>query len=121
MCFLRLVGIAAKQSGGSKVGVSNLEIKNLHQIQVPAAPDRSEIAETLLALARKIAPSLPASRLHARGLPLRDAGLTSMGAVRFMLAIEAEFKIAIPDVELTPANFSTLDTVEMLVARLQSE
>ena len=37
---------------------------------------------------------------------LPEAGLTSMAAVKLMLAIEAEFGIAIPDADLTPENFA---------------
>jgi acyl carrier protein len=103
------------------VGVGNLEIENLHQSHVPAAPDPGDIGQTLLELARRVAPGLPASQLHARALSLSDAGLTSMGAVRLMLAIEAAFNIAIPDAELTPANFANLDAVETLVARLRAQ
>ena len=103
------------------MGVCNLEIENLHQSHVSAAPDRGDIGQTLLELARRVAPGLPASQLHARALSLPDAGLTSMGAVRLMLAIEAAFNIAIPDAELTPANFANLDAVETLVARLRAQ
>jgi acyl carrier protein len=38
-----------------------------------------------------------------------------------MLAIEAAFNIAIPDAELTPANFANLGKVETLVARLRAQ
>jgi len=45
---------------------------------------------------------LPDIDALARQASLSEAGLTSMGAVRLMLAIEAEFALAIPDAELTP-------------------
>jgi acyl carrier protein len=103
------------------VGVYNVEIENLHQSHPRAAPDHGDIGQILLELARRVASGLPASQLHARELSLPDAGLTSMGAVRLMLAIEAAFNIAIPDAELTPANFANLDTVETLVVRLRAQ
>ena len=103
------------------MGVYNVEIENLHQGHLRAAPDHGDIGVTLLELARRVASGLPASQLHARELSLPDAGLTSMGAVRLMLAIEAAFNITIPDAELTPANFANLDAVEALVARLQAQ
>jgi|ERR1700678_1813758 acyl carrier protein len=103
------------------MGVYNLEIENLHQGHLPAAPAHGDIGQILLELARRVAPGLPASQLDARELSLPDAGLTSMGAVRLMLAIEAAFNIAIPDAELTPANFANLDKVETLVARLRAQ
>jgi hypothetical protein len=58
------------------VGVHNLEIENLHQGHLPAAPDHGDIGLILLELARRAAPGLPASQLHARELSLADAGLT---------------------------------------------
>ena len=103
------------------MGVYNVEIENLHQGHPRAAPDHGDIGQILLELARRVASGLPASQLHARELSLPDAGLTSMGAVRLMLAIEAAFNIAIPDAELTPANFANLDTVETLVVRLRAQ
>ncbi len=75
--------------------------------------------DRLIDLIKPFAPELPKSQAVARALPLRNAGLTSMGAVRLMLAIEAAFEIAIPDAELTPENFATLGAIEGLVARLR--
>ena len=63
------------------MGVHNLEIENLHQGHLPAAPDHGDIGLILLELARRAAPGLPASQLDVRELSLPDAGLTSMGAV----------------------------------------
>jgi acyl carrier protein len=79
--------------------------------------DRVDTADRLLALARPFAPGLPASDALARSASLSEAGLTSMAAVRLMLAIEAAFEIAIPDAELTPENFATADTILALIGR----
>ena len=82
--------------------------------------DRAEVADNLLALTRQFAPGLPASEPLARSASLRDAGLTSMAAVRLMLSIEAVFAIAIPDRELTPENFATADSIEALILRMRA-
>jgi len=79
--------------------------------------DRIDTADRLLALARPFAPGLPASNTLARSASLSEAGLTSMAAVRLMLAIEAAFEIAIPDAELTPENFATADSILTLIGR----
>ena len=82
--------------------------------------DRANVVDSLLALTRQFAPGLPTSDALARTAPLREAGLTSMAAVRLMLSIEAEFAIAIPDGELTPENFATADSIEALIRRMRA-
>ena len=50
---------------------------------------------------------------------LREAGLTSLDMVSLVLSVEAEFGVKIPDPEITPANFRSIASIEMLVARLR--
>lgn len=51
---------------------------------------------------------------------LVDAGLTSMDMVNLMLGVEAEFDFTIPQSEITPENFQTVETLErMVVTQLQ--
>jgi acyl carrier protein len=82
--------------------------------------DRSHPVDSLLVLTRQFAPSLPAGDVLARSALLREAGLTSMAAVRLMLSIEAAYAIAIPDAELTPENFATTDSIEALIRRMHA-
>lgn len=49
---------------------------------------------------------------------LSAVGLTSLDMVSLMFAIENEFDITLDQSDITPENFSTLATVEALVARL---
>ena len=51
---------------------------------------------------------LPASRLV-------DVGLTSMDMVNLMLGVEAEFDFTIPQAEITPENFQSIETLERMV------
>ena len=52
---------------------------------------------------------------------LVDAGLTSMDMVNLMLGVEAEFDFTIPQSEITPENFQSVETLErMVAAQLQS-
>ncbi len=46
---------------------------------------------------------------------LVDVGLTSMDMVNLMLAVEAEFDFTIPQSEITPENFQSVDTLSRLV------
>jgi acyl carrier protein len=80
---------------------------------------RPDIATSVLHLLRQHAPELPALDAEAAVASLPRAGLTSMAAVKLMLALEAEFAIAIPDPDLTPENFATLASIVMLVERLR--
>ena len=48
---------------------------------------------------------------------LVDGGLTSMDMVNLMLAVEAEFDFTIPQEEITPDNFQSVETLNALVVR----
>jgi acyl carrier protein len=53
---------------------------------------------------------------------LVDAGLTSMDMVNLMLGVEAEFDFTIPQSEITPENFQSVKTLQlMIVHQLQAE
>jgi acyl carrier protein len=53
---------------------------------------------------------------------LVDVGLTSMDMVNLMLGVEAEFDFTIPQSEITPENFQSIRTLELMVVnQLQSE
>ena len=47
---------------------------------------------------------------------LVDAGLTSMDMVNLMLSVEAEFDFTIPQSEITPENFQSVKTLELMIA-----
>ena len=47
---------------------------------------------------------------------LVDAGLTSMDMVNLMLGVEAEFDFTIPQSEITPDNFQSVETLERMVS-----
>jgi len=49
---------------------------------------------------------------------LRQAGLTSLDMVNLMLAVESEFDIEIPQADMTPENFRSIEKIEALVAVL---
>jgi acyl carrier protein len=78
------------------------------------------IADRLMELVRPAAPGLAQVQGDVTKADLREAGLTSISAVRLMLEIEATFDIAIPDGDLTPENFANVDSIERLVERLQA-
>ena len=46
---------------------------------------------------------------------LVDVGLTSMDMVNLMLGVEAEFDMTIPQSGITPENFQSVKTLELLI------
>ena len=53
---------------------------------------------------------------------LVDIGLTSMDMVNLMLGVEAEFDFTIPQAEITPENFQSVETLErMVVGQLRAD
>ena len=50
--------------------------------------------------------------------PLRDAGLSSLDTVNLILAVEGEFDLFIPQGEMTPENFHSVDRIAALLDRL---
>jgi acyl carrier protein len=47
---------------------------------------------------------------------LVDVGLTSMDMVNLMLGVEAEFDFTIPQTEITPENFQSVNTLQRMIA-----
>ena len=75
----------------------------------------SDVQTRLLALVKSIlAQNAIAADLDQATL-LVDVGLTSMDMVNLMLAVEAEFDFTIPQSEITPENFQSVETLNRLV------
>ena len=55
-----------------------------------------------------------ASEVHPESR-LVDVGLTSIDMVNQMLGLEAEFDFAIPQSEITPENFQSIKTLELMI------
>ncbi|GAO10189.1 phosphopantetheine-binding protein [Streptomyces lydicamycinicus] len=49
-------------------------------------------------------------------LPLREAGLSSLGMVATLVAIESEFGVSLPDDLITPETFHSLRTLATALA-----
>jgi acyl carrier protein len=74
--------------------------------------------ERLLGLVRKLL-GATVNRPLAVDAHLSELGITSIKMVSLMLAIEAEFDLAIPQSEITPETFATLASLEALVERIR--
>lgn len=77
-------------------------------------PSEAEVA----AVVRQIAAQHDVRAEIAAADSLVDSGMTSMAMVDLMLAIEAAFDVTIPQRELTPANFQSIESLAALVERL---
>ena len=74
-----------------------------------------KLVQGILAQTSLSADVAPAARLV-------DIGLTSMDMVNLMLGVEAEFDFTIPQAEITPENFQSVETLlRMVVSQLQPE
>jgi len=81
--------------------------------------DKTSLSARLGEIVRAATPGLGSVTGDPREANLRDAGLTSIAAVRLMLEIEAAFNVAIPDAELTPENFASIASIETMLHRLK--
>ena len=81
------------------------------------ASSDSQIRGRLLALVTTILRESSIVVDVSPGSRLFDTGLTSMDMVKLMLEIEAEFDLTIPQADITPKNFETVDTIERMLLR----
>ena len=77
----------------------------------------AEVESRLLALVKSILDQNAITAQLAPATLLVDVGLTSMDMVNLMLAVEAEFDFTIPQEEITPDNFQSVETLKALVVR----
>ncbi len=55
-----------------------------------------------------------------RDTDLKNSGLTSLDMVNLMLSVEVACDVTIPQSAMTPGNFTSIATIEALIATLQS-
>ncbi len=79
--------------------------------------DHSDVQHRILALVENILRQNAISAEVHRQSRLVDVGLTSMDMVNLMLGVEAEFDFTIPQSEITPENFQSIETLEAMVTR----
>jgi acyl carrier protein len=77
----------------------------------------ADVESRLLALVKSILDQNAIATQLAPATLLVDVGLTSMDMVNLMLAVEAEFDFTIPQEEITPDNFQSVETLKALVVR----
>lgn len=74
-----------------------------------------QVKERVTGLVRKILAKRGADRPVGVDDDLGESGLSSLDMVNLMLAVEAEFDVAIPEREMVPANFRSIGRIEALI------
>jgi acyl carrier protein len=76
----------------------------------------SDIRDRIVSLVKAILEQNEIAAEVASDARLVDVGLTSMDMVNLMLGVEAEFDFTIPQDQITPENFQSVETLERMVA-----
>jgi len=80
----------------------------------------SALGDRLLGLVEKVldrpgsGPTLPPDAA------LSELGVSSLKMVSLMLSVEAEFDLSIPQNEITPENFRSINSIQALITRLSA-
>jgi acyl carrier protein len=75
----------------------------------------SDIRDRVVSLVKEILAQNEITSDIAPGARLVDVGLTSMDMVNLMLGVEAEFDFTIPQDQITPENFQSVEALERMV------
>jgi len=94
-------------------------LRAMSELTTEGLSDRTT-RERLIDLIRQILGPPAASRPLPIDARLSELGMSSIKMVNLMLAIEVEFKLTIPQAEITPENFESIVSVEQLVRRLRA-
>jgi acyl carrier protein len=75
----------------------------------------SDIRDRVVSLVKEILAQNEITSNIAPGARLVDIGLTSTDMVNLMLGVETEFDFTIPQDQITPENFQSVETLERMV------
>jgi len=76
------------------------------------------VRDRLLGLVEKVLDRPGAGPTLPPEASLAELGVSSLKMVSLMLSVEAEFDLSIPQNEITPENFRSINSIQALVARL---
>jgi acyl carrier protein len=82
---------------------------------------QSPLRDRLLGLVEKVLDRPGAGPTLSPEAALSELGVSSLKMVGLMLSVEAEFDLSIPQNEITPENFRSINSIHALVARLTAE
>jgi acyl carrier protein len=81
----------------------------------------NEVCDRLIALVKQVSGSTAAFPApFPVETQLSELGISSLKMVNLMLAVELEFDIAIPQADITPENFQSVNSIQALVEKMLS-
>jgi acyl carrier protein len=83
--------------------------------------DRSDPTERVAMLVRALLAKRSIERPVGHDDDLSESGLSSLDLVNLMLAVEAEFDLKIPDLDMRPTNFRSIARINALITRIQDQ
>jgi acyl carrier protein len=83
--------------------------------------DRSSPIERVAMLARSLLTKRSIERPAGYDDDLSESGLSSLDLVNLMLAVEVEFGLKIPDADMRPTNFRSINRIDALIRRIQDQ
>ena len=89
----------------------------------PASEDQkppSALRDRLLGLVERVLDRPGAGPMLPPDSALSELGVSSLKMVSLMLWVEAEFDLSIPQNEITPENFRSINSIQALVTRLSA-
>jgi len=81
-------------------------------------PSQVPVRQRLLALVAQILGKPGEAQSIPHDARLSELGMSSIKMVNLMLAVEGEFDLSIPQNDITPENFRSVQSIEALLARL---
>jgi len=78
----------------------------------------SAVRDRLLGLVERVLDRPGAGPTLPPDASLSELGVSSLKMVSLMLSVEAEFDLGIPQHEITPENFRSINSIQALVKRL---
>jgi acyl carrier protein len=78
-------------------------------------------ADRVAILVRRVMGNQPMTKPIGPNDDLRACGLSSLGLVNLMLSVETEFRLQVPEDEMTPANFRTIARIVELIDALSGQ
>ena len=75
----------------------------------------ASVQDRVLSVVRSVLEQNPITVDVHPELRLVDIGLNSMDMVALMLKVEAEFDLTLPQPEITPENFQSVRTLELMI------
>ena len=83
--------------------------------EIHVLPKKADVQDRVLALVKAILEQNAITTGIDSDSLLVDVGLTSMDMVNLMLGVEAEFDFTIPQSEITPENFQSIKTLQLMI------